>query len=175
LSDAQEEPLIRAAVSDDAAQIAALYNHFVDTTAISFECEPLTPGQMAERLEKIQRRNTCFVDDEGGSIRGFAYAGPWHERAAYSATVETTVYVSAEHLGRGIGSALYRVLLDDLRGRDVHTAIGVIALPNPRSVALHERFGFVKVGELSAVGRKFDRWIDVGFWQLMLERYATRT
>jgi L-amino acid N-acyltransferase YncA len=167
--------MIRAATNDDAAQMAALYNHFVISTIVSFECEPLTPDQMAERLAKVRRTSRCLVDEERGAIRGYAYASPWHERAAYSATVETTVYVAAEHLERGIGSALYRALLDDLSIRDVHTAIGIIALPNPRSVALHERFGFEKAGELSAVGRKFDRWIDVGFWQLMLERYSRRT
>lgn len=160
--------MIRAATSADAGQIASVYNHYVTQTVISFEEEPLTASAMRDRINAIQRTHAWFVAEDQGVVQGFAYAAPWHARPAYRHTAETTVYIDNAHHGRGVGTSLYEVLLDDLRKRGVHAALGVIALPNPGSVALHERFGFEQVGMLKAVGRKFDRWVDVGFWQLML-------
>lgn len=101
-------------------------------------------------------------------MAGYAYAAPWHERSAYRYSVETTVYVDPGQLRRGVGSRLYQSLLDELRRRDLRSALAVIALPNAASVALHERLGFARVGHLEAVGYKFERWVDVGFWQLLL-------
>ena len=75
---------------------------------------------------------------------------------------------AASHHGRGVGGALYRALLDDLRTRNVHSVVGGIALPNAASVALHEKLGFRKVAHFAEVGRKLDRWVDVGYWQLIL-------
>lgn len=82
--------------------------------------------------------------------------------------MESSVYVDAAAAGHGLGTLLYRALLDELRGRDVHMVIGGIAQPNERSVALHERLGFRKVAHFSEVGRKFGRWVDVGYWELRL-------
>ncbi len=106
--------------------------------------------------------------DDGGAVVGWAYATAWKARSAYRFSVETTVYVAASHQGRGIGAALYGALLGDLRGRELHSAVGGIALPNPASVALHEKLGFKKIAHFAEVGRKFDRWVDVGYWQLIL-------
>jgi phosphinothricin acetyltransferase len=89
-------------------------------------------------------------------------------RAAYRYSAETSVYVAQGQGGRGIGSALYKALLEELRTRGIHMAIGGIAQPNPASVALHESLGFEKVAHFKQVGRKFDRWIDVGYWELRL-------
>jgi len=83
-------------------------------------------------------------------------------------SVESTVYVAASHEGRGIGTALYTALLADLRARGMHMVVGGIALPNDGSVKLHEKFGFKKVAHFEHAGTKFDRWIDVGYWQLFL-------
>jgi phosphinothricin acetyltransferase len=78
------------------------------------------------------------------------------------------VYLHPASVGKGIGSRLYDALLTELRGRQIHTVIGGIALPNKASVALHERFGFEKIAHFKEVGRKFGEWIDVGYWQLIL-------
>ena len=99
---------------------------------------------------------------------GYAYASPWRERAAYRHAVETTIYLESRFAGQGMGKRLYVALLQELRKLGLHTAFGVIALPNPASVALHEKCGFRKVGHLAEPGWKFERWVDVGYWQLML-------
>src|SRR5690606_26115362 len=113
----------------------------------------------------------------GAAILGFAYASPFQERVAYRHSLETTVYLRDGANGRGIGTALYGGLLERLRlltesdsaHAPVHRAYARIALPNPASVALHERFGYRQAATLNEVGFKLDRWIDVGFWELALE------
>jgi L-amino acid N-acyltransferase YncA len=153
---------------DDASAIAGIYNRYVRDTFVSFEDEPVSVEQMRARLTSVLEAHVWYVEERDGAIRGYAYAGDFHTRAAYRHTVETTIYVDQEHTGHGIGTALYEALIDSLRRAGHRCAIGIIALPNPGSVAIHERFGFAKVGHLRAAGRKFDRWIDVGIWQLML-------
>jgi L-amino acid N-acyltransferase YncA len=101
-------------------------------------------------------------------VVGWAYATAWKSRSAYRFSVETTVYVAASHQRRGVGGALYRKLIEDLRARKLHSVVGGIALPNEGSVALHEKLGFRKIAHFAEVGRKLDRWIDVGYWQLIL-------
>jgi phosphinothricin acetyltransferase len=108
------------------------------------------------------------VWEEDGAIAGYAYATEWKERSAYRFSVESTVYVAPGLAGRGIGTRLYEALLAELQRRKVHCVIGGISLPNDASVALHERLGFVKIGHFKEVGWKFDRWVDVGYWELVL-------
>ncbi|MEE4298231.1 MAG: N-acetyltransferase family protein, partial [Pseudomonadales bacterium] len=91
-------------------------------------------------------------------------------RAAYDRSVETSIYLAPAAVGRGLGEPLYRHLLDAIDATDVHRAYGVITVPNPASIALHERLGFSEVGRLSECGRKFDRWHDVA----ILERPTPR-
>jgi phosphinothricin acetyltransferase len=107
-----------------------------------------------------------FVEDE--KLIGFAYAGSWGSRSAYRFTVESTVYVTPNLGSRGIGTQLYNDLLSELRKRSRHSVIAVISLPNPASIEFHEKFGFQRVGSFQEIGRKFDQWIDVGYWQLVL-------
>lgn len=109
-----------------------------------------------------------LVLEEGNTITGYAYSGLWRTRSAYRHTVETTVYLAPDAVGGGRGTLLYTTLLGLLREQGLHTAMGVIALPNDASVALHEKLGFHRAGLFSEVGRKFDRWVDVGYWQLVL-------
>ncbi len=160
--------MIRAATPDDAAAIAAIYNHYIATTTISFEEQAVTAAEMAQRIRDVSTTLPWLVREDGGRIAGYAYATKWRVRSAYRFSAETSVYVEHGRGGQGIGSALYTALLAELRARGVHMAIGGIAQPNPASVALHERLGFVKVAHFSEVGRKFDRWIDVGYWELKL-------
>jgi phosphinothricin acetyltransferase len=91
-------------------------------------------------------------------------------RPAYRTSVESSVYLDRAYAGRGFGKLLYRALLDALRARDLHLVIGGIALPNDASAGLHEALGFRKVAHFSEVGRKFGRWLDVGYWELRLDR-----
>ncbi|MBX9869779.1 MAG: GNAT family N-acetyltransferase [Burkholderiaceae bacterium] len=160
---------IRIASASDAASIAALYNHYIKTTCISFEQEEVSAEAMAERISEVNAKLAWYVAEKNGQIVGYAYATPWRARSAYRFSVETSVYIAHQCIGQGLGKQLYQVLLDDLRHRNVHTVIGGIAQPNPASVALHEKLGFEKVAHFKEVGYKFDQWIDVAYWQLALK------
>lgn len=143
---------IRAATEADAEALADLYNHYILHTPITFETEPISVSEMAGRVAEIRASHVWLVGEEAGAVYGYAYAGPWKARRAYRHSVETTVYLHPAQTGRGLGSALYRALIEALRPRELHALIGGIALPNAASVALHEKLGFEKVAH-------FARWV----------------
>jgi len=159
---------IRDAVEDDARAICDIYNGYVLNTTITFEQHPVSVPDMAARIREVSAEYPWFVADSDRGVLGYAYATRWRARAAYDRTVESTIYVRSDATGSGIGFPLYLALLEELRQRSVHAVVGCIALPNPGSVAFHEKCGFKKVAHFPEVGRKFDRWVDVGFWQLLL-------
>lgn len=161
--------MIRAATAADAAAIAAIYSYYIATTTISFEEAPVAAAEMARRIAEVTARLPWLVHELDGKVVGYAYASPWRVRSAYRFSVETSVYVSPDYPRRGVGAALYRALLEQLRERGLKMAIAGIAQPNEASVALHERLGYRKVAHFSQVGRKFERWIDVGYWELQLQ------
>ena len=109
-----------------------------------------------------------FVAEQDGVILGYSYASKWKGRCAYRYSMEVTVYLRPDRVGRGLGSALYSKLLPALKSQRIHVAVGIIALPNEASVKLHEKMGFLKAAHFKEVGFKFERWIDVGYWQLIL-------
>ncbi|HJU83074.1 MAG TPA: arsinothricin resistance N-acetyltransferase ArsN1 family B, partial [Holophagaceae bacterium] len=154
--------MIRPATPADAPALAALYNPFVQHTTITFEEEPVSDAEMARRITEVAGTLPWLLEEVDGQLLGYAYASPWKARSAYRCTAETTVYVSPDAARRGVGGRLYRRLLEELKRRGFHSAIGLIALPNDPSIALHEKLGFVKVAHLHEVGLKFGRWIDVG-------------
>lgn len=160
--------VVRTAAAGDARAIAAIYNHYVENTIITFEETPLSEAEVAKRIADVGGSFPWLVLEREGRIAGYCYASRFHARSAYGRTVETTVYVERGAGGAGIGSALYGELLERLRARKLHCALGLIALPNEPSVRLHERFGFRRAGVLEEVGWKLGRFIDVGFWQLKL-------
>ena len=162
--------MIRPAKSEDAAQICDIYNHYVRETVVTFEESPVSAAEMTQRIADITTRLPWLVWEEDAAMLGYAYASPWRVRAAYRHSVEASVYLRPDATGRGIGSSLYRGLIEDLRRRDIHAVIGGAALPNPRSVALHEKLGFEKVAQFQQVGFKFGRWVDVAYWELVLDR-----
>ena len=156
--------MIRRALADDAAAIARIYNHHVERTTVTFEELPVSIEEMARRIRAVTVDCPWLVAEEEAVV-GYAYASPWKPRSAYRHTVEESVYVDSEHLRQGHGLALCSALLDRLREMSVHSVIAGIALPNEASIAFHERLGFEKVAHFREVGRKFDRWIDVGYWE----------
>jgi phosphinothricin acetyltransferase len=160
--------MIRACRPADAAQICAIYNSYVLDTVITFEEEPVDEPEMARRIGAVTALLPWLVFEREGAIEGYAYATPWKARSAYRFAVESTVYVSRSSVRRGIGMRLYEALIAELRARGMHCVIGGIALPNPASVALHERLGFAKVAQFLEVGWKLGRRVDVGYWELML-------
>jgi phosphinothricin acetyltransferase len=159
----------RAATADDSEALARIYNHYIRESVITFEETEVAASEMVDRVAKIDRLSLPWlVAESGGVVVGYAYAGKWKERSAYRYAVESTVYLDPNHTGRGIGTRLYKDLLTSLRATSVHTVIGGVALPNAASVALHEKLGFTKVAQFKEVGFKFDRWIDVAYWQFVL-------
>lgn len=160
--------VIRACAATDAAAIAEIYNHYVRETVVTFEKIPVSVDAMARRIEDIGARFPWLVWEDDGAVVGYAYASAWQSRSAYRFSVESTIYLAASHHRNGIGAKLYGALLAELKLRGFHTAVGGIALPNPASIALHEKLGFTKIGQFVEVGRKLDRWVDVGYWQLIL-------
>jgi L-amino acid N-acyltransferase YncA len=165
----REEVNIRAVRKADTDAVAEIYNHYVRQTIITFEVEAKSSSEIYQRIRGAQSSLLpWFVAERAGEILGYACAGKWKERIAYRFSAEVTVYVKPDDTGCGIGSRLYRQLLPALRDREIHVAIGGIALPNEASVAFHEKFGFTKVAHFREVGFKFKRWIDVGYWQRIL-------
>jgi phosphinothricin acetyltransferase len=164
-----ENPQIRLANLSDTGAIAGIYNNYILNTAITFEEEPIARQVFADRLAAVLSASLPWlVIVSGEQVAGFAYASPWKDRRGYRFSVESSIYLESAIQGRGLGTLLYSALLDHLRQLPVHTVIGGIALPNAASVRLHEKLGFTKVAHFSEAGYKFKRWIDVGYWQLLL-------
>lgn len=168
---------IRSATRADAQAIATIYNHYIRETVITFETVELTADDMAARIAKLEGLGLPWlVALDGDLIVGYAYAGPFKERAAYVHSLETSIYLDPTSVGRGLGRALFDELIVRLQGLDpahsptapVHALIGGIALPNDASIALHEAIGMKKVAHFEEVGFKLGQWIDVGYWQMSL-------
>lgn len=165
--------MIRQANLNDSAAMTQIYNPFILDTCITFEVDPVDAAEMARRMGDVAAASLPWlVVEQDGKMAGYCYAHPWMERAAYQHTVESTIYLAPEFQRRGLGRQLYRALLAELKKRPVHAVISIIALPNPASVGLHESLGFEKVAHFREVGRKFGGWIDVGYWQLMMEDWS---
>ena len=160
--------MIRSVYIEDSEAVCSIYNHYVRNTMITFEETPVSIDEMKHRIAKVTVSLPWVVWEEKGEINGYAYASNWKTRSAYRFSVESSIYLQPDFIGKGKGKMLYEALISELRNRSLHTVIGGIALPNESSVALHERLGFIKVAHFKDVGRKFEQWIDVGYWELLL-------
>jgi L-amino acid N-acyltransferase YncA len=161
--------MIRSAVLRDAEVIARIYNHYILNTIVTFEEQAVSTLEMGERIKAVEAASfPWLVSERADQVVGYAYAGKWQGRSAYRYSAECTVYLDPAVKGQGLGTELYEALFTLLRGKQTHTVIGGIALPNEASVALHEKFGLRKVAHFKEVGYKFNRWVDVGYWQVVL-------
>jgi phosphinothricin acetyltransferase len=169
--DARPGPVIRAGAEDDLPQLTEIYNHYVLTSPVSFDIEPRSAEEQKEWFSHYGSvgPHRLLVADQDARILGFATSSRFRERAAYATSVETSVYCHPEAMGRGIGTALYRRLFEELAEEDVHRAYGGIVLPTrPRS-----RFTCGWGSRRSActgVGRKFGRYWDVLWMEKSVER-----
>ncbi|WP_163833414.1 arsinothricin resistance N-acetyltransferase ArsN1 family B [Spartinivicinus ruber] len=161
--------MIRQAKPCDAENIANIYNHYISNTVITFEEESISADEMNNRIQEIMSMGLPWlIAEKNGEIVGYAYASKWNGRCAYRFSVEATVYLSPSAKSEGWGTKLYEELFSMLRESSIHVVIGGIALPNPASIALHEKFGMEKVAHFKEVGFKFGQWVDVGYWQVEL-------
>ena len=161
--------MIRQAEKSDAAKIAEIYNYYVINTYITFEVDPVAEKEMSHRiLECYENGLPWLVAEHEGEVVGYSYASKWKGRCAYRHSVEATVYLDRTAVSQGWGSKLYSDLFAKLAKNGIHAIISGIALPNEASVALHEKFGMEKVAHFKEVGRKFDNWVDVGYWQCLV-------
>ena len=161
--------MIRPASPDDAAAIAHIYNHYIRNTTITFEEQPVSAAEIASRINEVTSASLPWlVAEDAGHLSGYAYATKWKARSAYRFSVEVTVYLDPDCQGQGLGSQLYTALFASLKEIGVHSVIGGVALPNPASIALHEKFGMTRVAHFKEVGFKLGKWVDVAYWQLTL-------
>ncbi len=164
-----DDMTIRSATEADLPRLTEIYNYYIEYTAITFDIDPYTTEQRQPWFAQFATtgRHRLLVGVTGNGVVGYAGSHQFRAKAAYDTTVETTIYCAPEAVGRGIGGALYTALFDALKGEDIHTYIAGITMPNDASVALHERFGFVRAGLMHAVGRKFGAYHDVLWMERM--------
>jgi phosphinothricin acetyltransferase len=166
------ETHVRPAVLDDLPALTAIYNHYIVHTTITFDVQPFEPeGRRAwfDEHAAMGRHRLLVAVASDGDVLGYATSSRWRPKAAYDTTVESSVYCRADAVGRGLGSTLYAALFDALAGEDIHRIVAGIGQPNAASVALHERFGFGRVGLFSSVGRKFGQYWDVAWYERPLK------
>jgi L-amino acid N-acyltransferase YncA len=160
--------MIRPVIISDAENICNIYNYYILNSTITFEEKSLSADEMISRIKNIIKNYPWLVYEEEGKVTGYTYAGEWKKRSAYRYSAETGIYIDPKHVGKGIGTKLKGELIKGLKEKSIHSIICGIALPNPASIALCEKFGFEKVAHLKEVGYKFNKWIDVGYWELIL-------
>ena len=154
----------------DAEQICSIYNHYVMNTTATFEEEEVTGDEMRIRIKQLTRRFPWLVYEVANEIKGYTYATDWKSRTAYRYSAETTVYIKSGYIGKGIGFILYQQLISEMKALSYRTLVGGIALPNNSSIALHEKLNFKKVAHFQQIGFKLNQWVDVGYWQLLLDQ-----
>lgn len=157
--------VVRLAESSDAAEVAAIVNHYIAHSTSNFRTEPQTAAEWEHDIAEYGSRYPWLAAEYEGAIVGLAYAKPWNARQAYDWTAEATVYVAAGRRGRRVGSTLYRELLKRLESQGFRSVMAQVASPNAGSEALHAAFGFELVGTIKDAGYKHGEWRDVGLWQ----------
>ncbi|MFZ1029650.1 MAG: N-acetyltransferase family protein [Limnoraphis robusta] len=163
--------VIRFSQPSDIFQLTEIYNHYILNTAITFDLKLFTVERRSEEWFEHYSdigRYRLFVAEVEGLVVGYATSSLFRPKAAYETSVETSVYVHPKAIRKGIGTLLYRRLFQALKTEDVHRAYAGITLPNPASIALHKKFGFKSVGVFREVGRKFDRYWDVEWFEKCL-------
>ena len=161
--------MLRPLTSDDAEAICAIYNYYVENTAVTFEEQAVSIQEMERRIRGITAKYPALVCEEGAEISGYAYVNKYKERSSYRYTAELSIYLKKGREGKGLGSRLMGWLFEELKKTEIHALVSGITLPNERSVALHEKFGFTKAAHFKEVGFKMDCWRDVGYWELILK------
>lgn len=163
--------IVRAALLADLPRLTEIHNYYIQNSHITFDVRPFTAEQRLGWFHDHsdgRRHRILVAEDVEKGIFGYAATGPFRTKEAYETTVEVSVACSPVTIRKGIGTQLYQELFKVLDQEDVHRVVAGIAQPNPASNALHERFGFKKVGTFTEVGRKFDRYWDVMWMEKLM-------
>lgn len=163
---------IRLATEADSASILEIYKPFITDTVITFEYDVPSLADFTKRISKIQKKYPWLVCEIDGDIVGYAYASPFHERAAYDWSVDFSIYINPKYHGKRVGKALYCALVDLLKLQGYCNAYALVTLPNVKSEGIHESFGFKTVGVCKNVGYKFGQWRDVKWFELELQQHS---
>jgi phosphinothricin acetyltransferase len=168
----QAKLTIRPAAADDLAAINDIYNHYVTEAHFTFDIEPISLEARHEWFTHYapEGRYRVLVAVSEGAVEGFASSSRFRPKPAYETSVETSIYLEPAKVACGAGTRLYEQLFKLLENEDVHRAYAGIALPNPASIALHERFGFQRVAYFTEQGRKFGKFWDVAWYEKRISR-----
>jgi phosphinothricin acetyltransferase len=169
MASKRTEVQVRPGVEADLDALTALYNHYIRETPLTFDTATFTPAErrpwLLSHLGNGPHRLKVAADANSQVILGYATSSAFRPKPAYGTSVEVSVYLAPDAVGRGIGTLLYKALFEALAGEDLHRAYAGIVPPNEASVRLHERFGFRYVGTYHEVGRKFGRYWDVAWYE----------
>lgn len=168
ISVSMNNPTIRLATTNDASAISKIYAPYCIDSPATFELQPPSRIEIAERIAKVLTKLPYLVAEIDGEIVAYAYSSQHKERAAYRFSADVSVYVREDNIGKGRGKLLYGVLLPLLEAQGFHNALAGITLPNAGSVALHTQYGFKEVGLYKNIGYKLGKWHDVIWMQKVL-------
>jgi phosphinothricin acetyltransferase len=152
----------------DSNDLLEIYNHYVKTSTATLDIDPTSTKRFLQKMKSVDVNYPIFIYELEGKAMAYAYASIWKDKQGYSKTVESTIYIHPDLAGKGVGTTLYKKLISELRQRGFKCMIGCLTLPNAISVALHEKCGFIKVGHFPEIAVKFNKRINVGYWQLDL-------
>ena len=167
--------VIRAATREDAGSLLKIYSYYVENTAISFEYVAPSLDEFSKRISSTLEKYPYIVLEDDGLIRGYAYAGAFHSRAAYAHCCEVTIYLDHDSKGNGYGKALYEALEKALKKMEIINLYACIADPEvedeyltKNSECFHQHMGYTKVGEFHKCGYKFGRWYNMIWMEKMI-------
>lgn len=154
---------IRPLIKNDLSAVKDIYNHYIKNTHINFETNPYNDEYMQNWFAQFDHsgRYHAYIAAQEGQILGFAFSQKYRPKPAYSTSVETTIYLTQQSAGKGLGKRLGQHLLDALKQQDLHRAYAGVALPNDASIGFHKKLGYKVVGNFNQVGRKFDKYYDM--------------
>jgi phosphinothricin acetyltransferase len=161
--------LIRNAELSDLEAITDIYNEAILTTTATFDTEPKSITEQVQWFQSHDERHPILVAVVDGKIVGWASLSRWSERRGYDGTAETSFYVKSEYHGQGIGRKLKQAIIDEARRLKFHTIIARVAGESKASLHLNKSFGFVYIGTMKEVGRKFGKLLDVQIWQKIID------
>ncbi|MEN8445701.1 MAG: N-acetyltransferase family protein [Cyanobacteria bacterium J06555_13] len=171
---------VRDACEADLDSLVSLYNRYIIETPITFDLVPYTVQQRRDSWFCHYSNFGCYRLlvaeyanlDAAAQVVGYASSSKFAAKDAYNTSVETSIYIAPEYVGLGIGGQLYEALFATLANEDVHRAYAGITLPNEASIAVHKKFGFEQVGLFKEVGRKFDRYWDVAWYEKTIKKMS---